>query len=112
MTSLKWWDGLHESVLVAPQHLPKDQSFKHACGYMQPSFEEGLMWSKCIMKVFIARFVVWENPNPNHKYVTQLGKTILVTSIDVPLILVKDKSNRREASWMTLGGLQWEKKSA
>jgi hypothetical protein len=33
----------------------------------------------------IAQIVVWENPNPNHKGVTQLGTTITVTSIDVPL---------------------------
>jgi hypothetical protein len=44
------------------------------------------------------------------KCVTQLGTPITVTSIDVPLILVKDKSNTREASWVTLGGLRWEKK--
>jgi hypothetical protein len=60
----------------------------------------------------IAQFVVWENPNPNNKCVTQLGTPINVTSIDVPLILVKDKSNTREASWVTLGGLRWEKQEA
>jgi hypothetical protein len=43
--------------------------------------------------------------------VTQLGTPITVTSIDVPLILVKDKSNTREASQVTLGGLQWEMES-
>jgi hypothetical protein len=59
-------------------------------------------------KNVIAQFVVWENPNPNHKCETQLGTPITVTSIDVPLILVKDKSNTREASWVTLGGLRWE----
>jgi hypothetical protein len=46
----------------------------------------------------IAQFVVWEKPNPSHKCVTQLGTTITVTSIDIPLILVKDKSNTRESS--------------
>jgi hypothetical protein len=60
----------------------------------------------------IAQSVVWENPNPIHQNcVTQLGTTITVTSIDVPLILVKDKSNTREASRVTLGGLRWKVKS-
>jgi hypothetical protein len=54
--------------------------------------------SKDKRELVIAQFVVWENPNPSHKCVTQLGTTITVTSIDVPLILVKDKSNTREAS--------------
>jgi hypothetical protein len=53
----------------------------------------------------IAQLVVWENPNPDHKCETQLGTPIIVTSIDVPLVLVKDKSNTREASQVTLGGL-------
>jgi hypothetical protein len=48
--------------------------------------------------IVIAQIVVWENPNPNTKCVTQLRTPIIVTSIDVPLILVKDKSNTREAS--------------
>jgi hypothetical protein len=63
-------------------------------------------------KNVIAQFVVWENPNPNNKCVTQLGTPITVTSIDIPLILVKDKSNTREASRVTLGGLQREKQGA
>jgi hypothetical protein len=50
--------------------------------------------------------VVWEKPNPSNKCVTQLGTPITVTSIDIPLVLMKDKSNTREASWVTLGGLQ------
>jgi hypothetical protein len=54
----------------------------------------------------------WENPNPSNKCVTQLGTPITVTSIDIPLILVKDKSNTREASRVTLGGLQGEKQGA
>jgi hypothetical protein len=49
-------------------------------------------------KNVITQFVVWENPNPSNKCVTQLGTPITVTSIDIPLILVKDKSNTREAS--------------
>jgi hypothetical protein len=57
-------------------------------------------------KNFISRFVVRENPNPNNKRVTQLGTTITVTSIDIPLVLVMDKSNIREASRVTLEGLQ------
>jgi hypothetical protein len=44
--------------------------------------------------------------------VTQLGTPITVTSIDIPLILVKDKSNTREDSWVNLGGLQGGKKGA
>jgi hypothetical protein len=55
---------------------------------------------------FIAQFVVWENPNPSNKCETQLGTPITVTSIDIPLVLVMDKSNTREASRVTLGGLQ------
>jgi hypothetical protein len=51
-------------------------------------------WNECV----IAYIVVWENPNPNTKCVTQLGTTINVTLIDVPLILVKDKSNTSEDS--------------
>ena len=47
---------------------------------------------------FIAQSIVWENPKPIHGCVTQLGTTIIVTLIDVPLILVKHKSNTREAS--------------
>jgi hypothetical protein len=35
-----------------------------------------------------------------------------ITSIDDPLILVKDKSNIREASRVTLEGLQWEKQGS
>jgi hypothetical protein len=54
-------------------------------------------------------FVVWENPNPSNKCVTQLGTPITVTSIDIPLVLVMDKSNTREASRVTLGGLQGER---
>jgi hypothetical protein len=46
MTSLKCWNDLHESVLVAPQHPSKDPSVNQACGYMQPSSKEGLMLSK------------------------------------------------------------------
>jgi hypothetical protein len=49
-------------------------------------------------KNVIAQFVVWENPNPSNKCVTQLGTPITVTSIDIPLILVKENSNTREAS--------------
>ena len=64
------------------------------------------------MQVVIAQFVVREKPNPNHKRVTQLGTPITVTSIDIPLILVMDKSNTREASWVTLGGLQGERERA
>ena len=59
--------------------------------------------------IIVARFVVWAKPNLGHKCETQLGIPITVTPIDIPLILVKDKSNTREASWVTLGGLQWEK---
>jgi hypothetical protein len=54
-------------------------------------------------KNVIAQFVVWENPNPRNKCETQLGTPITVTSIDIPLVLVKDKSNTREASQVTLG---------
>jgi hypothetical protein len=61
-------------------------------------------------KNVIAQILVWENPNPSNKCVTQLGTPITVTSIDIPLVLVKDKSNTREDSWVTLGGLQGEKK--
>jgi hypothetical protein len=50
-----------------------------------------------------------ENPNPNNKCVTQLGIPITITSIDNPLILVKYKSNTREASWVTLGVFQRER---
>jgi hypothetical protein len=35
-----------------------------------------------------------------------MGTHIIVTSIDIPLVLVKDKSHIREASWGTLWGLQ------
>jgi hypothetical protein len=34
-----------------------------------------------------------------------------VTLIDVPLVLVKDKSNTREDSLVTLGGLRWKLES-
>jgi hypothetical protein len=47
-------------------------------------------------KNVIALIVVWEKPNPLHVCVTQLGTPITVTSIDVPLVLVKEKSNTRE----------------
>jgi hypothetical protein len=57
-------------------------------------------------KNVITQSVVWEKPNLNHESVTQLGITITVILIDVPLILVKDKSNAREDSWVTLGGLR------
>jgi hypothetical protein len=57
-------------------------------------------------KNVIAHIVVWENPNPSNKCETQLGITIIVTSIDIPLVLVMDKSNTMEASRVTLGGLQ------
>jgi len=50
----------------------------------------------------IAQFVVWAKPNPNNKCVTQLGTPITVTSIDAPLVLVKDKSNTSEASWVRI----------
>jgi hypothetical protein len=53
----------------------------------------------------ITFFVVWAKPNPRNKCVTQLGTPITVTSIDIPLILVTDKSNTREASRVTIGGL-------
>jgi hypothetical protein len=53
----------------------------------------------------ITQIVLWTNTNPKTKCVTQLGTTITVTSIDVPLVLVKDKSNTREAFGVTLGGL-------
>jgi hypothetical protein len=43
-------DDLHVSVLVAPQYPPKNPSINQACGYVQPSSKEVLMWSKCIMK--------------------------------------------------------------
>jgi hypothetical protein len=52
----------------------------------------------------IARFVVRENPNPNNKHVTQLRTPITVASIDIPLVLVMDKSNTREASRVTSRG--------
>jgi hypothetical protein len=38
------------------------------------------------------------------------GTPITVTSIDIPLVLVKDKSNTREASRVTLGGLDGRSK--
>jgi hypothetical protein len=57
-------------------------------------------------KLVIAQFVVWAKGNPSNKCVTQLGTPITITSIDIPLVLVIDKSNTREASWVTLGGLQ------
>jgi hypothetical protein len=44
-------------------------------------------------------------PTKSNESVTQLGKPITITSIYVPLILVKVKSNTREDSWVTLGGL-------
>jgi hypothetical protein len=50
-------------------------------------------------KNVIAQFLVWEKPNPNTKCVTQLEITITLTLIDVPLFLVKEKYNTREASW-------------
>jgi hypothetical protein len=59
-------------------------------------------------KNVIILIVVWENPNPNTKYVTQPRTPIIVTSIDVPFVLVKDKSNTREASSVTLGRLRWD----
>ena len=58
----------------------------------------------------ITQFLVWAKPNPSHKCVTQLGTTITITIIYFPLILVKDKSNTREASRVTLGGLRWKVK--
>jgi hypothetical protein len=57
----------------------------------------------------IAQFVVWENPNPSNRCETQLGTPITVTSIDIPLLLVMEKSNTREVSRVTLGGLQGER---
>jgi hypothetical protein len=65
-----------------------------------------------LVECVIAEFTVWENPNPNNKFVTQLGTPITVTSINVCLVLVKDKSNTREASRVTLRGLQGEKQGA
>jgi hypothetical protein len=50
-------------------------------------------------KNVITQFVVWENPNPCHKCEIQLGTSTTVTSIDIPLILVKERSNTREDSW-------------
>jgi hypothetical protein len=44
-------DDLHKSGVVAPQHPPKDPSVNQACGYVQPSSEEGLMWSKYNRKI-------------------------------------------------------------
>jgi hypothetical protein len=46
----------------------------------------------------VTQFVAWENPNPSSKCETQLGTPITVTSIDIPLVLVKEKSNTKEAS--------------
>jgi hypothetical protein len=53
----------------------------------------------------ITQTLVWKNPKPNTKCVTQVRTPIIFTLIDVPLILVEDKSNTMEASWMTLGGI-------
>jgi hypothetical protein len=39
-------DSLHKIGVVAPQHPLKDPSVNQACAYVQPSSEEGLMWSK------------------------------------------------------------------
>jgi hypothetical protein len=36
-------DSIHESVLATPQYSPKDPSVNQACGYVNPSSEEGLM---------------------------------------------------------------------
>jgi hypothetical protein len=58
----------------------------------------------------IAQFVVWAKPNSSHKCVTQLVIPITVTSIDTPLVLVKDKANTRKASRVALGGLQGRSK--
>jgi hypothetical protein len=57
-------------------------------------------------RIVIAQFVVWENPNPSDECEKQLRTLITVTSIDIPLVLVMDKSTTREASRVTLGGLQ------
>jgi hypothetical protein len=62
-----------------------------------------------IKGVFITKAIAWAKPNPNNKCVTQLRIPITVTSIDTPLILVKDKSNTREDSRVTLRGLQGKK---
>ena len=34
-------DGLHGSVLVAPQYPPKDPSVNQACGYVQSTIQGG-----------------------------------------------------------------------
>ena len=62
----------------------------------------------CVLTI-IAQFVVWENHNPSNKCVTQLGTPITFTSIYTPLVLVTEKYNMREASQVTLGGLQGER---
>jgi hypothetical protein len=61
------------------------------------------------VKNVIAQFVVWENPNPNNKCVKKLWTPITVTPIDIPLVLVMDGSNTRDASRVNLGGLQGER---
>jgi len=64
-----------------------------------------------IMTCVITQNVALENPNRIHKCVTQMGVPITVTLIDTPVILVKDKSNTRDASRVNLGGLQWDMES-
>jgi hypothetical protein len=73
-----------------------------------------LLWDRKRFKILpdngvenvIAEFVVRAKPNPNQKCVTQPRTPIPLTSITIPLVLVKGNSYTREASWVTLGGLQ------
>ena len=74
-------DDLRESVLVAPQHPPKDPSVNQACGYVQQIIRGGAHVVQCIMKIGGKI----HNSNTTYKVSHANAKAIKIDIIKYPL---------------------------